>query len=430
MKKRNFLGSAWASMVMAAFSASAFALTPGSGTWVAEPNTFGMKDVYVYVPKNAAPNVIGKGRALMLNLHGCGQTASGNMINKKFNWDETAEAYGMVVVTPTVPGDNNGGSRSYAGCWDWFGGTHTRTTRDEGRLLQLINALKQRTSLDIDPTQVYVSGLSSGAGVTGWIACVAPDVFAGVGSNAGPLVGTSKDGLPGSKPTITAQSSADLCKQIAGNYKGDFATQIYSVVNGTGDSMVDPSHDKATVAAMQIVYGASTPNGTFTDVKTTGELWKDAAGKTRISYAQATGMAHAWPAGAGGSGGGQYVDYTHINYPAYLTKFLFDNNMRVCRDQALCPNDPPASTTTTTSTTHTTEIGTTTTTTTTTTAPPPVADCYTASNVAHVAAGRAYYSFGYTRAYGSYAQMGAYNSSTITSLIKKGAYNYVLGSCR
>ncbi|MDO9194436.1 MAG: poly(3-hydroxybutyrate) depolymerase PhaZ, partial [Undibacterium sp.] len=66
----------------------------------------------------------------------------------------------------------------------------------------------------------------------------------------------------------------------------------------------------------------------------TGESWKDAAGKTRVSYVQATGMGHAWPAGAGGSGGGTYVDYTHVNYPAYVTRFFFDNNLRVSRDAA------------------------------------------------------------------------------------------------
>ncbi len=38
-------------------------------------------------------------------------------------------------------------------------------------------------------------------------------------------------------------------------------------------------------------------------------------------------MKHTWSAGAGGSGGGTGVDYTHINYPAYVTGFFFENNM-------------------------------------------------------------------------------------------------------
>ncbi|MBS1197433.1 MAG: depolymerase family esterase, partial [Proteobacteria bacterium] len=58
-------------------SLAAQALTPGSGTWVKETATYGtpnLQDAYVYVPKNAAPAVLGGKRALMLTMHGCGQT--------------------------------------------------------------------------------------------------------------------------------------------------------------------------------------------------------------------------------------------------------------------------------------------------------------------------------------------------------------------
>lgn len=328
MRSNNTLKNIIASMLMAGLSASAFALTPGSGTWVKETNLFGLQDAQVYVPKNAAPAVIGKGRALMLTLHGCAQTASGNVINKKFNWEDAAEKYGMVVIAPTVPAGTTA-TRTYSGCWDWFGGNHTRTTRDEGILLKLVNAVKTRSGLDIDPNQIYVTGLSSGGGVTNTLGCVAPDIFAGVGDNAGPALYTAANAGVGSKAQVTAQQVSDVCTQIAGSYSASLKTQIFSAVNGTSDYTVDPTHDQVEVAGMKINYGASTANPTFTDVQSTGQSWKDAAGKTRVSYVQATGMGHAWPAGSGGSGGGTYVDYAHVNYPAYVAKFFFDNNLRV-----------------------------------------------------------------------------------------------------
>ncbi|MDO8180227.1 MAG: PHB depolymerase family esterase [Undibacterium sp.] len=321
-----------APMLLAGLSTSAWALTPGSGTWVNETTLFGLQNAYVYVPKNVSPAIIGTGRALMVSLHGCGMTAS-NVINKGYNWEATAEQYGMVVIAPTVPSGTTS-TRSYAGCWDWFGGNHTRTTRDEAVLLNLVNAVKARTNLDIDPKQIYITGLSSGGGLVNTIACVAPDVFAGAGDNAGPALYTASNAGVGSKATVTAQSVSSNCTQIAGSYSSHLATQIFSVVNGTSDYTVDPTHDQVQTAGMKLNYGASSSNGTFTDVKSTGESWKDAAGKTRVSYVQATGMGHAWPAGAGGSGGGTYVDYTHVNYPAYVTKFFFDNNLRVSRDAA------------------------------------------------------------------------------------------------
>jgi poly(3-hydroxybutyrate) depolymerase len=440
-----------ASTLLVGLSASAFALTPGSGTWVKETNLFGLQDAQTYVPKNPTPATIGNGRALMLTLHGCGQTAAGNVINKMFNWEDTAEKYGMVVVAPTVPSGTTA-TRTYAGCWDWFGGNHTRTTRDEGILLKLIDAIKSRPELNIDLNQIYVTGLSSGGGLVIDLGCVAPDYFAGMGINAGPALYTPGTAGVGSKSTQTAQNVADTCKQIAGNYSTYLQSQVTSVVNGSNDTTVDPTHDVVNRDGMRLVYGASTSGGTFTDVQSTGEFWIDSASRPRVSHIVATGMGHAWPAGAGGSGGGLYVDYSHVNYPAYVTKFFFDNNLRVDRSgtttttttsstaatststaatttsTAATTTTSRASTTTTAATTSTTRASTTTTATSTTTTQA-AATCYTASNYAHIVAGRAYNYFGLAYALGSNQYMGLATTLTTTTLKKTGAYTYVIGTC-
>lgn len=81
----------------------------------------------------------------------------------------------------------------------------------------------------------------------------------------------------------------------------------------------------------------------------------------------------------------------------------------------------PTTTTTTTkaSTTTTTTAATTTTTTT-------GGACFKANNVAHVAGGRAYYSWGNTRALGSNQSMGLYNIYVTTKLRQTGPLNYVV----
>ncbi|HEY8101082.1 MAG TPA: PHB depolymerase family esterase [Burkholderiaceae bacterium] len=407
--------AAWMSII--AFSSSAFALTPGNGTWTKESNLFGLQDAQTYVPSNPNPAIIGTGRALMVTLHGCGQTASGNVINKMFNWEDTAEKYGMVVVAPTVPSGTNA-TRSVAGCWDWFGANHSRSTRDEAIILKLVDAIKSRANLNIDPNQIYVTGLSSGAGLVVDLACVAPDYFAGVGVNAGPELNETSTTL-GSKAHFAPADEAAACKNYAGSFVNALtATQVASVVNGTADTFVDPSQDQVDISMFNLIYGSSTSNGTFTDVKSTGESWRDGNGHTRGSWVQATGMGHAWPAGAGGSGGGTYVDYTHINYPAYVTKFFFDNNLRV-----------GSGGTTTTTTTTTTAAGGTTTTTATTTTTTVAATCYTSSNYAHVTAGRAHDSMGSALANGSNANMGLDNLFYSTTLKKTGTNYYVIGTC-
>jgi poly(3-hydroxybutyrate) depolymerase len=422
MKSHTLLKTG-AAMAGIALSASAFALTAGSGTWVKESATYGppnLQDAYVYVPKNASPSVLNGKRALMLSLHGCGQTASGNVINQKFNWETTAEKYGMVVIAPTVPSGTSS-TRSSSGCWDWFGANHNRTSRDAVPLMALVNAVKGRANLDIDPNQIYVSGLSSGAGETHVIGCSFPDVFAGVVPNAAPALGSASTDIF-SDPTVTAQQVATNCKAMNGNnasYNAMYNTQLFANVYGSTDAIVKPTHNVRNRDGMKILYGANTSAGTVTVTGGSGgngtvDLWKDTNNAIRIGNQVVAGMGHAWPAGAGGSGGGTYVDYTHVNFPAYIVPWLFANNLRVGG----------------TGTTTTTAGGTTTTTANTTTTTV-AATCYTSSNYAHVSAGRAHTvtTTGHAAANGSNQDMGLYNTFTTNTLKKTGTNYYVIGTC-
>ncbi|MCA1602385.1 MAG: PHB depolymerase family esterase [Acidobacteria bacterium] len=325
-KLRNIIT---ASLVLAGLFTSAFALTPGSGTWVQESNSFGLKATFTYVPKNTAPEINPRGnggRALMVSLHGCTQKATPNVINKGFNWESTAEKYGMVVVAPT----------SNFSCWDWLGDDHVRNTRESGKILDLVAALKARPNLNIDPKQVYITGLSAGAAQAFVVGCLTPDIFTGVGPNASPNLGTPFFPL-NSAPTRSAAQIAASCKKMAATdaqSNGFLNTQIISFIDGTADTIVPPAHQPLNRDGMKSVYGAISCSSFTPDSAGTGEICKDGNGKTRISTIVLTGMPHAWPGGAGGSGGGQFVDYTRMNYPAYVTKYFFDNNMR------LQPPDP------------------------------------------------------------------------------------------
>lgn len=317
-------------------ASSAYALTAGNGTWMKETTLFGLTDAYTYVPKNAAPEINSRGnggRALMLALHGCAQKANPNVINKGFNWEATAEKYGMVVVAPS----------SRANCWDWVGDNHTRTTREDVQLLKLVEAITTRAGLDIDPNQVYVSGLSAGASETLVLGCLAPDVFAGIGANSAANIGPTKFGI-GSPPDRTAAQIAASCQSMAATdprSSGKFATQIMGNIHGTSDTIVPPAHQPLISTAFKSIYGASTCTAITVDSASTtktaaGTECSDATGNKRVSTVLIQQFPHAWAAGPGGSGGGKYVDYSSVSYPAHLTKWLFDNNMR------LKPVDPCA----------------------------------------------------------------------------------------
>ncbi|THB69094.1 MAG: hypothetical protein D6B27_01060, partial [Gammaproteobacteria bacterium] len=187
-----------------------------------------------------------------------------------------------------------------------------------------------RSSLNIDPAQVYITGLSSGGGETMVMGCLAPDIFAGMGINAGPTIGTTS----GQIYSVSTNESAavSLCKQFAGSNTGDFNTQLTSVIHGTADGMVATGYADMDAKVMANIYGASQDSGTNSIAGGgTETTYSDSIG-VRVSKIMVSGMSHAWPAGDGGSGG-SYIDHSHVNYPEVVTKFFFENNRRVLRDE-------------------------------------------------------------------------------------------------
>lgn len=338
--------------------------TAATGSWTTE--SIGEMNVRLYTP--ASTPTLGTGRALMVSLHGCVQTAS--VLQTAGNWAATAERYGMVVALPDAP---NGGV--VLGCWDYYDANHSGTSpaRHDDNLLSLVSTLKARGSLGIDANQVYISGLSSGGGETMVMGCLSPDVFAGIGINAGPTVGTTSGQI--SSVAVSQSQGKSTCTTFAGARSGSFATQLTSVVYGSNDTTVAPGYNTLNARIMASIYGASTTS-TFsltglagTNTAGSGTLYADAAGP-RVSLVQNTGLGHNWP--AGGGPGGSYVSNNSIDYPAYVTSFFFQNNRRV--DRSSTPTPTPTSTPTSTPTPT----------------PTPTSEtCVTASNAAHKAAGRA-----------------------------------------
>ncbi|MBC7724227.1 MAG: PHB depolymerase family esterase [Burkholderiaceae bacterium] len=387
-----------------------------AGSWTTE--TIAGMSVKVYTP-TTAPAVDGK-RALMVNLHGCVQTNAA--LQTAGNWTATADRYGMVVAIPAAP---NGGV--IAGCWDYFDTNHSRSApaRHDDNLLGLVDTLLARSALNVDADQVYLSGLSSGGGETMVMGCLAPDVFAGIGVNAGPTVGTTS-GQIGYVATTESAGTA-TCRGFAGSHSAGFATQLTSVIYGSDDSTVAPGYNPLNARIMAGIYGATTTS-TFglsgfsgTNTAGSGTMYADAAGP-RVSLVQNTGLGHNWPAGA--APGGSYISANSLDYPAYVTGFFFDNNRRV--DGGTVPDpDPTPSPSPSPDPTPGPDP--------TPTPDPDAPYCGTATNAAHQAAGRAI-SYG-NNPYNPYYAIGSQNylgqgDATLSTLSQTGDARYeVVAAC-
>jgi poly(3-hydroxybutyrate) depolymerase len=305
---------------------------PGPGKWSSNQtwatDTYHGEQLtgYFYWPATQ-PALAGK-RALVLVLHGCKQTAYGDVINNSdngFNWKRVADQYGAVILAP-----NATGNVYFSHCWDFANVQHKRNTGHDGVLLDLVERFVNDPRFAIDPRQVYVTGLSSGGGETMVLGCMAPDVFAGVGINAGPSPGTTTFQIGYVPGSWTPARAGNKCKTLAGTRAPDFATQIASVVWGTNDFTVAPGYGPINAAALRIAYGGNFNQGASTIVTGGGSNipYTDVNGKLRTSEMTVSGMGHAWPAGSGGQNT-NFVDANRVDYPAFLMQFWFANNLRV-----------------------------------------------------------------------------------------------------
>ncbi|MBU3917934.1 PHB depolymerase family esterase, partial [bacterium] len=188
---------------------------------------------HIYVP-STQPSA-GNGRALMISLHGC--VMSHSIMRDRANWEPIADEKGMIVVAID---ENNEHTNS---CFQWW--EEVVADRDgasqSSRIIQLTELIRDNPQYNIDPNQVYISGVSAGAGMSWQTACLAPDIYAGVGLVASPMLRVNSSGGFGyiyKDPTYTRQK----CDELAGSYADSLDTFIFSLLQGTSDTVVDPRY--------------------------------------------------------------------------------------------------------------------------------------------------------------------------------------------
>ena len=119
-------------------------------TWAADTRNGGNLTGYFYWPASQ-PTLAGK-RALVLVLHGCTQTAAGDVINGAdggFNWKAMGDQYGAVILAPNATGNVYGNH-----CWDYASTSHSRTSGHDAVLLDLVNRFVTNPQYAIDPSPV------------------------------------------------------------------------------------------------------------------------------------------------------------------------------------------------------------------------------------------------------------------------------------
>ncbi len=295
-----------------------------AGSWQQNVSIGGFNNVHIYTPDSQSP--VGNGKSLLIVLHGCVQPIN-NYLTAQL--ETAAEEYGMVVAVPDAM------NKAGFSCWSYWTGSKSRTAGDYKNLIDLANTMSADSQRSIDPNQVYIAGLSSGAAFASTTACVAPDIFAGVASSAGPTIGTSSSGALNTCEVVSPNTFKSRCDSYAGSFQNNFDTQLAVVAHANNDPTVDDCYNQQNANGYAKVYGdlSQLPGSSIvsdSNGKTAEQFLFENNRIAMLWFDQAVG--HAWSGGQGASGG--YISDQAINFASYLGQHFSENNLRVDRNQA------------------------------------------------------------------------------------------------
>ncbi|MDG9677584.1 PHB depolymerase family esterase [Micromonospora sp. DH14] len=383
-----------AGVVAIAAPAQAATLTQVTG-FGSNPGNLAM---YAYRPDNLPAN----SPAVVL-LHGCTQNASGYFANS--GWQKYADQWKFALIVAQQPSGNNANS-----CFNFFEAGDT--TRGQGEALSIKQMVDHaKANFGVNGSRVYVSGLSAGGAMSAVMLATYPDVFAAGSIIAGipyrcatSMVNAFSCMSPGSDKTPAAWG--DLVRGAYSGYTGP--RPRVAIWHGTSDYTVAPLNATESRDQWTNVRGVSqTPTSTSS---LPGNTTLEVYGNDDVRLYRVSGMGHGTPVDPGSA----------AEQCGTATAYFLDTICSTYRDALFFglngggtgPTPTPTPTVTPTPTPT----------------PTTPATCVTASNYAHVTAGRAYQSGGYAYANGSNERMGLYNTFYTTAL-KQTAPNYWVIGC-
>ncbi|MBQ1028343.1 PHB depolymerase family esterase [Micromonospora sp. C95] len=406
-RTRTRLAGALAGLALAATALVAVA-APAQAATLTQVTGFGSNPgnlaMYAYRPDN-----LPSGAPAVVLLHGCAQNASGYFANS--GWQKYADQWRFALIVPEQRSANNSSS-----CFNWF--ETGDTARGQGEALSIKQMVDHaRSAYGTAANRVYVSGLSAGGAMSATMLATYPDVFAGGSVIAGlphrcatSMINAFSCMSPGVDKTPAQWG--DLVRNAHPGYSG--ARPKVAIWHGTSDYTVATANATESRDQWTNVLGVSqTPTSTRQlPAGTSVEVY----GNDVVRVHRVSGMGHGTPVDPGsgadqcGTAAAYFLDTICSTYHDAV---FFGLNGGTTPTPTPSPTTSPTPTPTPTPTASPTPTG----------AP----TCVTASNYAHVTAGRAYHSGGYAYANGSNQRMGLYNTFYTTTLRQTAPNHWTIG---
>jgi poly(hydroxyalkanoate) depolymerase family esterase len=235
---------------------------------------------------------------LVVMMHGCGTTAE--QMEAATELDKQAERYHFVVMYPDA-------SQPRGRCWR-FGRDYERSSPDASAIAGMVRNAISRRGQAIDPTRVYVVGMSSGAAMTAVLGATYPDVFAAIAINAGCAYRANHCG--GQTPSRPSEDLAREALDAMGDHR-----RVVPVLIAAGDKdNTVPGHSQQVLDQWRMtdnLVATGTTDGPIAAApartrevrgsgryRSTVEQFDAAPGCEVIERWTIHGMGHFWPGGS------------------------------------------------------------------------------------------------------------------------------------
>jgi poly(hydroxyalkanoate) depolymerase family esterase len=269
----------------------------------------------IYIPENFP-----KKGPLVVVLHG--STQSAESYNLGSGWSTLADECGMALLFPGQRLINN-----LIGSFNWFETGDSQ--RGGGEPLSIRQMIKQVVDdHEIDPSRVFITGMSSGGAMTSVMLATYPEVFAGGAIIAG-LPYRSADNLMEAIVRMNgygspSDSQLDALVRGASKFTGPWPT--ISVWHGDSDTTVDNSNASSIVRQWQKIHKVEGPPTRVEMVDGfPREVWCDADGLVLIEQYIIGSMGHGTPISAEGDEGlgeeGKYMIEVGISSTRHIADF-------------------------------------------------------------------------------------------------------------
>lgn len=246
---------------------------------------------YHYVPKGL------KGPApLVVVLHGCTQNAA--VYDHGSGWSTLADRHGFILLFPEQQRANNPML-----CFNWFSPNHSQRGMGEAASIRSMIAVMAKAH-SIDPSRIFVTGLSAGGAMASVMLATYPEIFAGGAILAGIAYGcaNSASGAFDCMGGRSTDDAADLARHVrrASPHKGPWPR--VQVWQGSADHTVVPSNAEAIITQYAELHGIDAKQYRSDEVEGhRRRAWIGPEGTALIEQYMIDGMAHGVPLDAGGA---------------------------------------------------------------------------------------------------------------------------------